>query len=169
MTMECNSCGAEILVSTYQRDGGLCKPCWKDTRRKRIGETPFGKAYDIYFRQPGRLAEKYFDCWIDLELTIAGPLFSARDGGDVQFVFRKNAIAGVVNFDDLTAWMKSQIARFRNRVREIEAITSDDARSRDALLSRAVDLEVIISLWPNFDKEFSQAQSKAGYSKKESE
>jgi hypothetical protein len=155
MTTECNSCGAKILASTYQRTGSLCKPCWKDRRRKRIGETPFGKAYDNYFRQPGRLAEKYFNCWIELELTIAGPLFSAREEGNVRYVFRKNAIAGVENFDDLIAWMKGQFARFRNRVCEIEPVTPDDTRSRDVLLSRVAELEVLISLWPEFDKEFS--------------
>jgi hypothetical protein len=70
MTKLYNSCGAKILDSTFQRTDGLCKPCWKDRRRKKIGETPFGIAYDTYFRQPHRLTEKYFDCWIELELTI---------------------------------------------------------------------------------------------------
>ena len=111
MTKLCTSCGAKILDGTFQRTGGLCKPCWKDRRRKKIGETPFGIAYDTYFRQPHRLTEKYFDCWIELELTIAGPLFSARNDGDVSFVFKKSAIAGVKDFDDLIAWMNSQIAK----------------------------------------------------------
>jgi hypothetical protein len=156
MTTECNRCGAKILTSTFQRNDGLCKPCWKGKRWKRSGETPFGKAYDIYFRQPGRLAEKYFDCWIVLELTIAGPLFSARDGGGVRYVFMKNVIDGVENFDDLIAWMRGQLAQFRNRVREIDIVTPNDTRSRDVLLSRADDLEVLINLWPAFDKEFGR-------------
>jgi hypothetical protein len=71
-------------------------------------------------------------------------------------VFRKNVIAGVENFDDLITWMKGQLARFRNRVREIETVTPDDKRSRDVLLSRADDLEVLINLWPAFDKEFGR-------------
>src|SRR5262249_45424051 len=75
--------GAEIMRDTFRRTGGLCKPCWKDQRRKKIGETPFGIAYDTYFHQPRRLTEKYFDCWIELELTIAGPLFAAREDGNV--------------------------------------------------------------------------------------
>src|SRR5215813_2472425 len=109
MTKLCDSCGAKILDSTFQRTGGLCKPCWKYQRRKKIGETPFGIAYDTYFRQPPCLTEKYFNCWMELELTIAGPLFAARNDGDVSFVFKKSAIAGAKDFDDLMAWMNGQI------------------------------------------------------------
>jgi hypothetical protein len=156
MTKLCNSCGAKILDSTFQRTGGLCKPCWKDRRRKKIGETPFGIAYDTYFRQPHRLTEKYFDCWIELELTIAGPLFSARNDGDVSFVFKKSAIAGVKDFDDLIAWMNGQIASFRERVRNTEASTPAEASDRDVLLTRSDDLEALIGLWPEFEKEFGR-------------
>jgi len=46
---------------------------------------------------------------MELELTIAGPLFAARNDGDVSFVFKKSAIAGVEDFDDLMAWMNGQI------------------------------------------------------------
>src|SRR4026207_288004 len=101
--MKCNNCGAKILQSTSERTRGLCKPCWKDKRRKRIGETAFGKAYDTYFHRPGCLAEKYFDCWIDLELKVSGPLYAARDEGDVRFILRKKAIDAVKDFDDLVA------------------------------------------------------------------
>jgi hypothetical protein len=156
MTKLCNSCRAKILDSTFQRTGGLCKPCWKDRRRKKIGETPFGIAYDTYFRQPHRLTEKYFDCWIELELTIAGPLFSARNDGDVSFVFKKPAIAGVKDFDDLIAWMNGQIASFRERVRNTEASTPAEASDRDVLLTRSDDLEALIGLWTEFEKEFGR-------------
>ena len=156
MTKLCASCGAKILDSTFQRTGGLCKPCWKNQRRKKIGETPFGLAYDTYFRRPPRLTEKYFDCWMELELTIAGPLFAARDGGDVSFVFKKSAIAGVKNFDDLIVWMNDQIARFCNRVRNTEASTPAEASNRDVLLTRAAELEALIGLWPEFEKEFGR-------------
>src|SRR5262245_17010285 len=156
MTKLCTSCGAKILDSTFQRTGGLCKPCWKDQRRKKIGETPFGIAYDTYFRQPHRLTEKYFDCWIELELTIAGPLFSARNDGDVSFVFKKSAIAGVKDFDDLIAWMNGQIASFRERVRNTEASTPADESDRDVLLTRSDDLEALIGPWHEFEKEFGR-------------
>jgi hypothetical protein len=102
------------------------------------------------------LAEKYFDCWINLELEIAGPLFAARDKGDVHFILRRQAISGVEDFDDLMAWVKEQIARFRDHVCETEAPTPDEARSRDLLLSRATDLETLINLWPDFDREFGR-------------
>ena len=156
MTKLCNSCGTKILDSAFQRTFGLCKPCWKDRRRKKIGETPFGIAYDTYFRQPHRLTEKYFDCWIELELTIAGPLFSARNDGDVSFVFKKSAIAGVKDFDDLIAWMNGQISSFRERVRNTVASTPAEASNRDILLTRAADLEALIGLWPEFEKEFGR-------------
>jgi len=157
MTKLCNSCGTKILDSAFQRTFGLCKPCWKDRRRKKIGETPFGIAYDTYFRQPPRLTgKKYFDCWVELEITIAGPLFAARDNGDVSFVFKKSAIAGVKDFDDLIAWMNGQIARFRDRVRNTEASTPAEASNRDILLTRAADLEALIGLWPEFEKEFGR-------------
>ena len=157
MTKLCASCGAKILDSTFQRTGGLCKPCWKNQRKKKIGETPFGIAYDTYFRQPPRLTgKKYFDCWVELELTIAGPLFAARDNGDVSFVFKKSAIAGVKESDDLIAWMNGQIARFRDRVRNTEASTPAEASNRDVLLTRAADLEALIGLWPEFEKEFGR-------------
>jgi hypothetical protein len=156
MTKLCVSCGAKILDDTFRRTGGLCKPCWKDQRRKKIGETPFGIAYDTYFQQPRRLTEKYFDCWIELELTIAGPLFAAREDGNVSFVFKKSAIAGVKDFDDLIAWMNGQIARFRDRVRNTEASTPAEASDRDVLLTRADDLEALIGLWREFEKEFGR-------------
>jgi hypothetical protein len=159
MTKLCNICRAKILDSTFHRTGGLCKPCWKDQRRKKIGETPFGIAYDTYFHQPRRLTEKYFDCWIELELTIAGPLFSARCGGDVSFVFQQSAIDGVKDFDDLMAWMNGQIARFRDRVRNTEASTPAEASNRDVLLTRAAELEALIGLWPEFEKEFGRGVS----------
>jgi hypothetical protein len=153
---QCTSCGAKILEATFHRTSGLCKPCWKTERRKRIGQTPFGIAYDTHFHRPGRLAGEFFDYWIDLELRIAGPLFAARDRGDVRYVFKKKRIDGVENFNDLVAWMNSQVAHFRNRVLVKEATSSEEARSRDALLSRAADLEALIALWPDFDKEFGR-------------
>jgi hypothetical protein len=156
MTKLCASCGAKILDDTFQRTGGLCKPCWKDQRRKKIGETPFGIAYDTYFRPPHRLTEKYFNCWMELELTIAGPIFAARNDGNVSFVFKKSAIAGVKDFDDLMAWMNGQIACFRDRVRNTKASTPAEASNRDVLLTRATDLEALIGLWPEFEKEFGR-------------
>lgn len=118
------------------------------------GATACGIAYDTYFRLPNRLTEKYFDCWIELELTIAGPLFSARNDGDVSFVFKKSAIAGVKDFDDLIAWMNGQISSFRKRVRNAEASTPAEASGRDVLLTRSDDLEALIGLWPEFEKDF---------------
>ena len=154
--MQCTSCEAKILHTTFRRTSGLCRPCWKKQRRERIGQTPFGIAYDTHFHRPGRLTGEFFDFWIDLELRIAGPLFAARERGDVRYLFRKKAIPGAEGFDDLVVWMNGQVARFRDRVRVTEAKSSDEAGSRDALLSRATDLEALIRLWPEFDKEFGR-------------
>jgi hypothetical protein len=131
-------------------------PAGRISAGKKFGETPFGIAYDTYFHQPPRLTEKYFDCWMELELTIAGPLFAARNNGDVSFVFKKSAIAGVKDFGDLMAWMNGQLARFRDRVRNTEASTPAEASNRDVLLTRAADLEALIGLWPEFEKEFGR-------------
>jgi hypothetical protein len=80
---------------------------------------------------------------------------SANDG-NVSFVFEKSAIAGVKDFDDLIAWMNGQIASFRERVRNTEASTPAEASDRDVLLTRSDDLEALIGLWPEFEKEFGR-------------
>ena len=144
------------METTFKRTRGLCKPCWKKQRRERISQTAFGIAYDRYFHRPPRLKQKYFDCWIQLELKVAGPLFAARERGDISFVFKKSAIKGVKGFEDLMAWMIGEIARFRERASEIEPSTAVEVGNRDALLMRAADLERLIGLWPDFDKEFGR-------------
>jgi hypothetical protein len=155
MTERCTNCGAVSLESTFRRNAGLCKPCWKDQRKRTIGETPFGIAYERYFHRPPGLT-KYFDCWMQLELAIAGPLFAARERGDVSYVFKRSVIVGVEDFRGLITWMNDQIGRFRERVRDMEPSTYTEAKSRDALLNRAADLEALIALWPEFEKDFGR-------------
>jgi len=88
---------------------------------------------------------KYSDCWDRLELAIAGPLYAARERGDVSFVFGKATIDGVTNFGELIAWMKGRIHSFRECVHGQEASTVIEASDRDALLVRASDLEALIA------------------------
>lgn len=88
MTKLCASCGAKILDSTFQRTSGLCKPCWKDHRWKKIGETPFGVAYDTYFHQLRRLTEKYFDCYRTRAHNSWPPLCRA-ERRECQFSFQE--------------------------------------------------------------------------------
>jgi hypothetical protein len=52
--------------------------------------------------------------------------------------------------------MNGQIARFRDRVRSTKASTPAEASNRDVLLTRAADLEALIALWPEFEKEFGR-------------
>ena len=52
--------------------------------------------------------------------------------------------------------MNGQIARFRDRVRNTEVSTPAEASEREVLLTRADDLETLIGLWPEFEKEFGR-------------
>ncbi len=150
---ECRQCSATVLETTFQRTDGLCKPCWREQRRINIGKTRFGKTYDDYFHQPGRVGERYFDCWKSLELDIAGSLWEARNSGDFSYVFRQQIFDEVNNFDDLIAWTMKRINRFRNEVCEIYLRTNGDTDSRDNLLSKASELEKLIELWIELERE----------------
>jgi hypothetical protein len=63
---------------------------------------------------------------------------------------------GVEDFDSLIAWAKERVAVFRNCVLDIAAARAADERARDVLLKWADDLEALIDLWPDFDKEFGR-------------
>jgi len=156
MTEQCARCAAKILARTFQRTGGLCQPCRNRQRRAEIGETAFGVAYDAYFHRTRLGSAKYSDCWDRLELAIAGPLWAARDCGDVSYIFKTARIDGVTNFDDLVAWTRSRIRSFRECVHGHQASTVLEANDRDALLARASDLEALVAMWPALEKSFGR-------------
>lgn len=158
--MRCTRCAAQILHRTFQRTGGLCQPCSKKQRRAEIGRTPFGIAYDAWFHRPSPGRAKYSDCWQVLELAIAGPLYAARERGEVSWVFEKARIEGVTNFDGLVAWTNDRIRIFRECVGSKNPSTEAEAIIRDAFLARASELEALLDLWPDLEKSFGRVNDR---------
>jgi hypothetical protein len=50
--VSCKICGASILPQTAERTGGACKPCYIQSVRRAISESPYGEAFDVCFQEP---------------------------------------------------------------------------------------------------------------------
>ena len=148
MTQHCERCGAAIQELTFLRTGGLCRPCYRGRLRSELGRTPFGAAYDRWFHRPELQNWKYFDCWIRFELAIAGPLSSARERGEMEFIFRKPVIPGVTNLDQFMTWARTRLDEFQQCVQQVTPSTDGEKSYLAVLLTWASELEVMIGFLP---------------------
>src|SRR5262245_27108647 len=146
--IKCIQCDNTILQQTALRHHGLCKPCFKQLLLNEIACTEFGIAYEDSFKRPPLKTKRYIDCWLDISLTLDGPLYEIRTGGDCQYIFQnKTGIwTDVPDLKSLRDWCLRHISRLRERLLELRARNADEVSDQRFLMERADQLQETVLL-----------------------
>jgi hypothetical protein len=146
---ECAQCQASILIATARRHDGLCKPCYKRALYERIGESPFGRAYEIAFRRPRVKTTDLFFLWHDwLDMPIAPFLFQIRHSGhcDDIFLLEKKGKYHFENIEEFEDWCLAVIGKFRSKVIGAKLDTAEAKAEKEVVLQKAQEITNAVSL-----------------------
>ncbi|HZS04705.1 MAG TPA: hypothetical protein VFD58_07715 [Blastocatellia bacterium] len=146
--VDCRRCGASILPATAQRYDGICKPCYKQELYDRIGQSPFGKAYDGFSKGLGLKSSRFFDLWLNFNHLLGSLLFHIRTEGHCDHVFRKRE-GQLLYFDgvaDFNRWGLSLIEEFRTAVRATMVRAEKAKKDRRTLLRKADEAVMLLTL-----------------------
>ena len=117
--VNCTKCGTSILIHTFERCQGLCRPCFKKDPKAQ----PVLKAFDIAFEKTFIPFPKFrtnfgFEAWHELDSYLGGPLFLIREEGHCDYVFGGNhpMFPGFNTLADFEAWCLTHLHKFRVQI-----------------------------------------------------
>lgn len=146
----CVRCGATILERTARKHEGLCRPCVLARGIEEIGTTAFGRSFDRDFVRPSLRTAEGQSCWISSSFRMAGPLWATREGGSVDYLFRRETLPGVTNLATLEAWLHGEIDHLCECAQQLRNGSADERSDGDVLLQKAEELRQLLRDWAAF-------------------